>query len=223
MVVAAAGSSVRMGEDKLFCDLGGMPVIGRTLAVFEDADCVDEVIVVTRSESIPATARLCSDYMLSKVRHIVVGGENRTQSALYGLRLCDKRSKLIGIHDGARPLVTPEIIAAAVSCAVEHGAAVPAVPVKETVRQARGGVVLKTLAREEIYLMQTPQVFHAELIREALEDAVKIGLSLSDDAQAVMLMDRELRLTEGSDENIKLTTPADLSAARAIYERRRGW
>lgn len=223
IVVVAAGSSTRMGEDKLLCDLGGMPVIGRTLGVLEDTPCVDEVVVVTQSAKIPLIIEMRRDYQLLKIRHIVEGGESRTQSSLIGVRLCAENAELIGIHDGARPLVTPELIAAAAQGALEHGAASPAAAVKETVRQARGGRVLKTLAREELFLMQTPQVFRAEVIRHALEDAVKLGLSLTDDAQAVLLLDGEVYLTEGSDENIKLTTPADLCAARAIFERRRGW
>ena len=102
----------------------------------------------------------------------------------------------------------------------QRGAAAPAIKVKDTVRQARGGRVLRTLERDELFLMQTPQVFRAGLIRPALEDAARLGLELTDDCAAVMLMDAEVFLVEGSEENMKLTTPADVYAAEAILEAR---
>ena len=116
--------------------------------------------------------------------------------------------------------MTQAIIERAVRAAQQRGAAAPAIHVKDTVRQARGGRVLRTLERDELYLMQTPQVFRADLIRAALADAAKLNLTLTDDCAAVMLMDAEVFLTEGSEENLKLTTPADLYAAEAILEGR---
>ena len=116
--------------------------------------------------------------------------------------------------------MTEEVIARAVLAAAERGAAAPAIKVKDTVRQARGGRVLRTLERDELFLMQTPQVFRAGLIRPALEDAARLGLELTDDCAAVMLMDAEVFLVEGSEENMKLTTPADIYAAEAILEAR---
>lgn len=137
-----------------------------------------------------------------------------------GVNLCSEKAQLIAIHDGARPFVTHDVIARAVGAAAAAGAAAPAVGLKETVRQARGGVVIKTLAREELYLMQTPQVFEAGLIRRALSDAAKLGLALSDDCEAVMLMDAQVCLVEGAEDNIKITTPFDLNVAKAILESR---
>ena len=133
---------------------------------------------------------------------------------------CSEQAGLIAIHDAARPLVTVEIIERAVTAAAERGAAAPAIHVKDTVRQARGGRVLRTLERDELYLMQTPQVFRSELIRQALGEAARLGISLTDDCAAVMLLDAEVFLVEGSEENLKLTTPADIYAASAIIDAR---
>jgi 2-C-methyl-D-erythritol 4-phosphate cytidylyltransferase len=209
-----------MGGDKLALLLDGVPVIARTLGAFQQSGDIDEIVVVTKSEKIPETAALCRDFGFSKVKHITEGADNRSGSALRGVMLCSDEAKLIAIHDGARPFVTHDVIARAVAAAAAFGAAAPAVGVKDTVRQARGGIVIKTLAREELYLMQTPQVFEAGLIRRALADAVRLGLLLTDDCEAVMLMDAPVHLVAGSEENIKLTTPSDLNAAKAILELR---
>ena len=210
-VVVAAGSSSRMGGDKLALTLGGRPVLERTLDALERSAYIDEIVVVTRSEKIPAVAREVSDCGFKKVKCVAEGGADRTQSAWRGVCECSEEAELIAIHDAARPLVTEEIIARAVLAAVK---------VKDTVRQARGGRVLRTLERDELFLMQTPQVFRAGLIRAALGDAARLGLSLTDDCAAVMLMDAEVFLVEGSEENLKLTTPADIFAASAIIDAR---
>lgn len=221
VVIAAAGESTRMGEDKLFIELAGAPVIVHTLRAFERSECVDEIVVVTRSGSIPEIARLCGVHALEKVKHIVEGGDSRTQSVLRGVRMCAEKAGLIAIHDGARPLVSVALIAAAVETAARTGAAAPAVQERDTVRQALRGVFTKTLDRESTYRIQTPQVFAADIILPALEEAAHLGLALTDDCQAVMLRGVEVALSPGSDENIKLTTPADLYAARAMLEERR--
>ena len=154
------------------------------------------------------------------VSGVTEGGADRTASAWAGVQECSEQAGLIAIHDAARPLVTEEIIERAVTAAAERGAAAPAIHVKDTVRQARGGRVLRTLERDELYLMQTPQVFRAELIRQALGEAARLGISLTDDCAAVMLLDAEVFLVEGSEENLKLTTPADIYAASAIIDAR---
>lgn len=219
-VVVAAGSSSRMGEDKLALTLGGRPVLERTLAVLELSAYIDELVVVTRSEKIPQVAAMARDCGFEKLKCVTEGGENRTESAWRGVCECSEAAELIAIHDAARPLVTGDIIERAVLAAAERGAAAPAIKVKDTVRQARGGRVLRTLERDELFLMQTPQVFRAGLIRAALGDASRLGISLTDDCAAVMLMDADIFLVEGSEENLKLTTPADVYAAEAILEAR---
>ena len=219
-VIVAGGSSSRMGADKIFMDLGGGPVIERTMLAFERSEYIDEIVVVTRAEKIPETAAAARSAGVTKLKCVTTGGENRTASSYAGVSECSETAGLIAIHDAARPLVTPEIIERAVCAAAERGAAAPAIHVKDTVRQARGGRVLRTLEREELFLMQTPQVFRADLIRAALGDAARLGISLTDDCAAVMLLDAEVFLVEGSEENLKLTTPADVYAAEAILEGR---
>lgn len=219
-VVVAAGSGTRMGADKLFMQLGGCTVIERTLAALDESEWIDEIVVATQSEKITTIAALARERGIRKLKCVVEGGADRTASAWAGVRECSERTELIAIHDAARPLVTEEIIERAVRAAAERGAAAPAIHVKDTVRQARGGRVLRTLERDELYLMQTPQVFRAELIRAALGDAARLGISLTDDCAAVMLMDAEVFLVEGSEENLKLTTPADIYAASAIIDAR---
>lgn len=219
-VVPAAGSSTRMGEDKLLLPLGEMPVILRSLRALEDSPYITEIILMTREEQIVPLSQLCRDAALTKVTKVVVGGESRTDSVLAGLREADPRAELIAIHDGARPLVTAEIIAAAVEKAAERGAAAPAVPVKDTVKRALNGVVTATPDRSELFAVQTPQVFEHGLILGALEKAKQDGAVLTDDCAAVERIGMPVCLTQGSYENIKLTTPEDLAVAEAILERR---
>ena len=219
-VLVAGGSSSRMGEDKLLMQLRGRSVIERSLLAFEESEYIDEIVVATRSGKIPLIANIAREAGVHKLKCVVTGGESRTASSLAGVEACSPHAGLIAIHDAARPLVTRELIAAAVAAAQERGAAAPAVHVKDTVRQARGGRVLRTLERDELFLMQTPQVFRAGLIRSALAEAARLGLQLTDDCAAVMLLDAEVFLVEGSEENLKLTTPADVYAAEAILEKR---
>jgi 2-C-methyl-D-erythritol 4-phosphate cytidylyltransferase len=218
-VVPAAGRSLRMGEDKLFLPLGEVPVILRTLRTLESCGYITEIIVATREESIVPLGQLCRDAALNKVTKIVVGGESRAASVLAGLREADPASGLIAVHDGDRPLVTVEVINAAIERAAQRGAAAPAVPVKDTIKRAVDGVVETTLNRSAIYAVQTPQVFEHGLILGALEKAVADGAEITDDCSAVERIGMPVCLTEGSYDNIKITTPEDLVAAEAILER----
>lgn len=219
-VVPAAGSSLRMGEDKLLLPLGDMPVILRTLRTLESSRSITEIVVVAREEQLVPLGQLCKDAALEKVRKIVVGGPTRSASVLAGIREADPSSELIAIHDGDRPLVTVEIIDAAIEKAARCGAAAPAVPVKDTVKIARDGVVEKTPDRSELYAVQTPQVFEHGLILGSLEKALADGAELTDDCSAVERIGMPVSLVPGSYDNIKLTTPEDLAVAEAILERR---
>lgn len=221
-VVPAAGSSLRMGEDKLFLPLGDMPVILRTLRMLESSSYITEIIVVTREEQIVPLGQLCMEAALGKVRKIVAGGATRSASVLAGIREADPASELIAIHDGDRPLVTLEIIDATIEKAAQRGAAAPAVPVKDTIKRSRDGVVAETPDRSELYAVQTPQVFEHGLILGALEKALADGTELTDDCSAVERIGMPVCLVPGSYDNIKLTTPEDLAVAEAILERGEG-
>ena len=216
VVVVAAGSSTRMGFDKVLADVGGLPVIVRCLKSFEKAPSVSEVVVVTRTDLVPEVARLCQDFGLSKVVKVIRGGEDRTQSARLGTLECASKAKLIAIHDGARPFVTVQVIEDAVAQAAVNGAAAPAVPVKDTIKIAENGIVTQTPDRASLYAVQTPQVFDASLIRAALQKALDDGAAVTDDCAAVERLGMKVVLTPGDERNIKLTTPIDLEVGELL-------
>lgn len=218
-VVPAAGHSTRMGEEKLLLPLGDTPVLLWTLRALDGCPYITEIIVVTREDLIVPVGQLCKDAALAKVRKVVVGGETRTASVLAGIREADPAAELIAIHDAARPLVTQGILNAAIEKATETGAAAPAMPVKDTIKQAVDGVVELTPDRTKLYAVQTPQVFEHGLILGALEKAEADGAEVTDDCSAVERLGVPVYLTAGSYENIKITTPEDLTVAEAVLER----
>lgn len=220
-VVVAAGDSTRMGEDKLAIDLCGRSVLAETLCALNDCDAIDELIVVTKLEKLESVGALRDAYGLTKLTKAVIGGATRTESALRGVSEADSRAKVIAIHDAARPLVTPEIVADAVHNAVIYLAAAPAVPVKDTIKVAKDGSVSATPERASLYAVQTPQVFHADIIKGALSKALADGVQYTDDCAAVEAMGVMPRLSLGSEENLKITTPADVLLARTILQKRR--
>lgn len=220
-VVAAAGSSTRMGgQDKLLLPLGEQPVLARTLRALEACPRISEIVVVTRRENIVPIGQLCRDFGFEKVTRVIPGGATRTESVLNGVREVGDRADLVAIHDGARPLVTVELIDAVICRAREAYAAAPAVPVKDTVKVASGGIVERTPDRSTLFAVQTPQVFDRDLIQAALQAARDSGAEITDDCSAVELLGKQVSLTEGSYENLKITTPVDLVLAEAIWENR---
>lgn len=218
-VVPAAGSSTRMeGQDKLLLPMGDVPILIHTLRALDACPLIHEIIVSTRADLIVPIGQLCKDCALSKVTKVVVGGTTRTKSVLNGIQECRPDVALIAIHDGARPLVTQDVLCAVIQRAAETGAAAPAVPVKDTVKVADKGVVQSTPDRGTLFAVQTPQVFEASLIRTALEKALEDGVTLTDDCSAVERMGMAVSLTEGSYQNIKITTPEDLVVGEALLE-----
>lgn len=223
VVVAAAGSSTRMeGQDKMLLSLGGVPILVRTLQVLEACPLISELVVVTRSDLIPVVGALCQDFALGKVTKVVAGGADRTHSVLNGVRECDSRAALIGIHDGARPLVSQAVLEEVLKKAAQTGAAAPAVPVKDTIKQAEDGCVVETPDRAKLFAVQTPQVFEASLIKAALTRAEQEGISLTDDCAAVERLGMTVVLTRGTYENMKITTPVDVALGEAILAWRDG-
>ena len=217
-VVVAAGSSTRMGTDKLMLTLGGIPVIVRTLKAVEAAPSVDEIILVTREDMMVPLSQLCQEFALTKVTKVIRGGKTRTESVRLGTLEASGDAQVIAIHDGARPLVTTEVIENAIAQALESGAAAPAVPVKDTIKVARKGIVESTPDRASLFAVQTPQVFEASLIRAALQKALDDGAELTDDCSAVERLGMKVVLTEGDVRNLKLTTPEDILTAEALLE-----
>lgn len=219
-IVPAAGSARRMGQDKILMPLGDVPVLLRTLRALESCSYITEIVVATRDDMIVPVGQLCKDGAFTKVRKIVVGGETRAESVLAALKEVSDEAELVAIHDAARPLVTSEIIEETVLKAAQCGAAAPAIPLKDTVKRARNGVVLETPTRSELFAVQTPQVFEHGLILGALEKAIADGAEVTDDCGAVERLGMSVCLTEGSEENIKLTTPMDIVVAEAILKGR---
>ena len=215
-VVPAAGSSTRMGQDKLLLPLDGVPVILRTLQALEVCPLIDEVVVVTREDLIVPISGLCKDAALSKVRKVVRGGDTRTQSVLAGVEELSRSVDLVAIHDGARPLVTQRLLDEVIHRAAGCGAAAPAVPLKDTVKVARDGLVESTPDRSALYAVQTPQVFQRDLIRVALTRGLEDGAQLTDDCSAVERLGVAVALTGGDYCNLKLTTPEDVAVAEAL-------
>lgn len=215
-VIVAAGSSQRMGEDKLMMDLCGVPVLARSILAFDNCDFVDEIVIVTQSEKIVDTAHLCEKYNAKKVTKILVGGSTRAMSALAGLSEINPDARLAAIHDGARPLVSDEIIRNTIHMAALNKAAAPGVKLKDTVKRVKDDMVVETPEREGLVAVQTPQVFWQELIKGALTKAVEQSLPITDDCSAAESMGIPVYITEGSYDNLKITTPEDIAAAEWI-------
>ena len=217
-VIAAAGSSSRMGgRDKLAELLDGIPVILRTLAAVEAVPEIREIVVVTREDRVEEYRRLLGQ--CSRLRAVVPGGSTRQESVRNGVRALSPDCMLAAIHDGARPLVTPEVFARCIEAARNCGAATAAVPVKDTIKLAdEAGRVLDTPDRSRLWAVQTPQIFDRERYLRAAEEAERRGLSCTDDCQLFEAMGWEVQLVMGDYRNLKLTTPEDFLAAGAYLE-----
>ena len=216
-VVVAAGQSRRMGKDKLLLPLGEGTVLEHTLRAVDASERTDEIILVTREDLLVPLAELCKGCALQKPVKVIRGGETRTESVMAGALEADPRAELIAVHDGARPLITPELFDAVVESAGVTGASAPAVPVTDTVKVAdENGIVRSTPER------RTPQVLQAELLKAALQSALTCGAEITDDCSAVERLGKQVQLVSGDSENIKITRPMDLPMAEAILRAREG-
>jgi len=218
-VVPAAGFASRMGgTDKMFMTLGEVPILVHTLRALQRSKKIHEIVVVTREEFIVPVGQLCKDWDLKSVSKIIVGGGERLHSVLAGVREVRQDAELIAIHDGARPFLAAEVLDAVLVCGAKTGAAALAVPVIDTIKRAQEGRVTETLNREELWAVQTPQVFEAALIRAALEKGAQEGVPLTDDCAAVERMGMKVSLVPGDRANLKITTPFDLTLGEAILQ-----
>ena len=221
VVVVAAGTASRMqGIDKILAPLGDIPVLARTLEVFQRCDAVSEVIVVTREDLLADISRMCKDFALDKVCKVVVGGAERLLSVRAGLRQVSPEAQLIAIHDGARPFLTQSVLNQVLEQAARSGAAAPAIPLNDTIKRTVDGIVAETVDRSTLWSVQTPQVFQADLIRAAVEQAAEKGIQVTDDCSVVEQLGMKVVLTPGDRENIKVTTPFDLILGQAILDLR---
>ncbi len=216
-VIVAAGSASRMGGiDKVMAPLRGEAVILRTVRAFQETDAIREIVIVTREDLIMPVSDLCAG--LDKVKAVVVGGGSRQESVWLGLNALSKGMELAAIQDGARPLVTPVLIDRTVRAAHSYGAAAPAIPVKDTIKVEKSGLIESTPDRSTLRAVQTPQVFDFDLLRGALQKARNDGAEVTDDCSAVERLGMKIRLVEGEERNLKVTTPLDLKIAELLLE-----
>ena len=192
-VIVAAGNASRMGGiDKVMAELNGEPMIVRTVRTFQNCNAISEIVIVTRPDLILPITELTQD--MYKVKAVVAGGSSRQESVHLGLNALSRTVKLAAIQDGARPLITWEVIDRVVRAAHTHGAAIPCVPVKDTIKVDNGGVVADTPDRATLFAAQTPQVFDFDLLRGALKKAEIDEYALTDDASAVEYMGMKVKI-----------------------------
>lgn len=219
-VVVAAGRGTRMNMDinKQYIEISGMPVLARTLQVFEDCDFIDEIVVVVSPQDILYCKQNIIDaYGLEKVKSLVSGGSERQTSVYNGLKEVDMHCDIVLIHDGARPFISRGSILDSVRSAFEFGAACVAVPAKDTVKVCdQEGFIKETLDRSALWMIQTPQTFRYDLIMRAHQKALEDGFNGTDDAVLMERLGYRTKLVMGSYYNIKITTQEDLIIAEAI-------
>ena len=216
-VIVAAGSASRMGGiDKVMAPLGGEPMILRTVRTFQNCGAIKEIVIVTREDLILPITELCGGF--DKVRAVVRGGDSRQASVKLGLSAFTDKMELAAVHDGARPLVSEALIDRTIRAAHTYGGAAPVVSVKDTIKVFEGGFIASTPDRETLRAVQTPQVFDLDLLRGALEKADKDGAAVTDDCSAVERLGLKIRLVEGEERNLKVTTPMDLKIAEMLLE-----
>ena len=216
-VIVAAGSASRMGGiDKVMAPLQGEPMVLRTVREFQNCDAIREIVVVTRPDLILPIMSLVQG--LDKVKAVVAGGESRQESVNLGLNALSDKVKLVAVQDGARPLITWQVIDRTVRAANTYGAAAPAIPVKDTIKTVQGGLVKETPDRKLLYAVQTPQVFDLDLLRGALKKAKDDGAAVTDDCSAVERLGMRVKIVEGDERNLKVTTPFDLAVAKMLLE-----
>ena len=216
-VIVAAGTASRMGGiDKVMASLGGEPMVVRTVRAFQQCDAIREIVIVTREDLLQTIMDLCQDF--DKVTAVVVGGKDRPDSVQAGLDALSKKVRLAAIQDGARPFVSWQVIDRTVRAANTYRAAAPGIPVKDTIKVVKGGIVRATPDRSSLQAIQTPQVFDIDLLRAALNKAKKSGAVITDDCSAVENMGMSVKIVEGDERNIKVTTPMDLKIAQILLE-----
>lgn len=224
-VIVAAGKGTRMGNElyktKQLTSLDGIPVIIRTLRQFEACDFINEIVVVAREEEIPLYDELLPEYSAKRVTKVVPGGATRQLSVLEGFKAVSADSEYVAIHDGARCLVTPEMIAKVFEQAYIYGAATAAERSRDTIKKAdKSGFVDTTIDREYLWHAQTPQIFRTDVYRASAYIAQKNGYTVTDDCMLAENIGFKIKLVDCGHENIKLTTPDDFYTASAILRLR---
>ena len=218
-VVLAAGRSMRMGgsPNKQFIPLLGKPSIYYSLAAFEQCAVIDAVVLVRRSENARQAEEVVRQFHFQKVVAYAEGGPERQNSVWNGLDQCDPATEIVAVHDGARPLVTPQLIEATVASARAHGTGIAATKVVDTIKEADDQRrVVRTVDRTKLWAVQTPQTVRFDLLRAAYAKVLETKTLVTDEAAAVELAGHPVQLVETPFLNLKITTPADLAMAEAL-------
>jgi len=218
-IIVAAGKGTRMGAqvDKLFLELDGCPIVAHTWRRFEEAGCVDELLLVVREGMQAAFAALAEKYKFKKSFRLVAGGKERQDSVWNGLEALSPQTEIVAIQDAARPCTSSALIAATVAAAQETGAAVAAQSVTDTIKESRDGRLIgRTLDRSRLWAVQTPQTFRVETIRRALSAVRQRGLLVTDDTAACELIGQPVQLVLSTQPNPKVTRPEDLPCVEAL-------
>ena len=220
-IIVAAGDSRRMGFDKLFATIADRPVIAHTIRAFERCGCVDEIVVVAREDRHAEIKALVRDENFKKVRSIIPGGKHRQDSVRAGLDQLDSATGWVAVHDAARPLITPEQIERVFQQCANHGAAALAEPINDTLKRADNQLLVSgSVDRDQLYAMQTPQIFERALIEEAYRAVFANRVSVTDEVSAVERLGRKVFLVPTEDFNFKITYPRDLAMAEFVLKQR---
>ncbi len=220
-IVVAGGKSERMGPqvDKAFLSLGTQPVLVYSLQAFEKCPEIDGVILVVRKDRLEAARGMVQLFGCSKVSKIVVGGSQRQASVAKGLAVLSDDVTLVAVHDGARPCVTPTIITETIKSAKRYGSGVAAVKITDTIKEVpRGFTITKTVDRSKLWAVQTPQTFKKDILLAGYAKAKQKNATVTDEASAVELTGKEVRVVPSLWTNIKITTPEDLSVAATLLK-----
>jgi 2-C-methyl-D-erythritol 4-phosphate cytidylyltransferase len=221
VILVAAGDSRRMGFDKSFAVIAGKPVIAHTIRAFEHAGSIDGIIVVAREDRHDEIKTIVHDGNFTKVRWIIRGGKHRQDSVRTGLDHLESATRYVGVHDAARPLVTPDQIERVFQQCATHGAAALAEPINDTLKRADADfIVTGSVDRHQLYAMQTPQIFERQLIEEAYRAVYAENVSVTDEVSAVERLGRKVVLVLNDDFNLKITYPRDLPLAEFVLKQR---
>ncbi len=213
-IIVAGGSGIRFGQKKQYLSLGGVPILRRTVCAFDSHPEIENLIVIVPSEDLPLAGEILSG--LNKPLHLKPGGETRQESVWNGLMLA-KKSGLVLIHDAVRPLVTGDLISRVLTGIIGFDACIPGLAVLNTLKEVDGDLVVRTVPRNCLYGVQTPQCFRTARIMEAHEAALRLGRrDATDDSALIEDLGGTVRLVEGDPGNMKITLKQDMEIAEAI-------
>ncbi|MGH7885911.1 MAG: 2-C-methyl-D-erythritol 4-phosphate cytidylyltransferase [Thermodesulfobacteriota bacterium] len=221
LIVAAGGLSKRFFSDtkKQFVLLDGIPLINHCLNRFHSIDFIDEIIVAAPKDELKNTKMLIKKYGYNKVTHVTQGGKERRDSVYNGFKKLQADTDIVIIHDAARPLVTENIIKKTVQSCIKHGASISAVPIGDTVKKIKSSRLIdKTIAREKLWRAQTPQVFRYDILKIVYNNNKSNKISVTDESQLAEQNGFKVKITRGSEFNIKITTAVDLQYAEFLIQ-----